>query len=106
MANEYFNHLDHSGRRMDWYQRPELCLGSYEILATKQYCKVCYFFIQFLQFHLSFFQDEKLPEPPAFIFMIDVSYNSIRSGLVEYICRILKTDLLNYLPKFVNHFSF
>ena len=42
VPNEYFNHLDHSGRRMDWFQRPELCLGSYEILATKQYCKVCY----------------------------------------------------------------
>jgi protein transport protein SEC24 len=33
--------------------------------------------------------------------MIDVSYNSVRSGLVEYICHILKNDLLNYLPKFV-----
>ncbi|CAM4786840.1 unnamed protein product [Rotaria magnacalcarata] len=82
VPNEYFNHLDHSGRRMDWYQRPELCIGSYEILATKQYCK-----------------DEKWPEPPAFIFMIDVSYNSVRSGLVEYICHILKNDLLDYLPK-------
>jgi hypothetical protein len=40
VPTEYFNHLDHSGRRMDWFQRPELCLGSYEILATKQYCKV------------------------------------------------------------------
>ncbi|UJR33555.1 hypothetical protein I4U23_020996 [Adineta vaga] len=82
VANEYFNHLDHSGRRTDWYQRPELCLGSYEIVATKQYCK-----------------DEKWPEPPAFIFMIDVSFNSVRSGLVDYICHILKTDLLDYLPK-------
>ncbi|CAF1439646.1 unnamed protein product [Rotaria sp. Silwood1] len=82
VPTEYFTHLDHSGRRMDWYQRPELCLGSYEILATKQYCK-----------------DEKWPEPPAFIFMIDVSYSSVRSGLVEYICHILKTELLNYLPK-------
>ncbi|CAF3667529.1 unnamed protein product [Rotaria sp. Silwood1] len=43
--------------------------------------------------------DEKWPEPPAFIFMIDVSYSSVRSGLVEYICHILKTELLNYLPK-------
>ena len=40
VPTEYFNHLDHNGRRMDWYSRPELCLGSYEILATKQYCKV------------------------------------------------------------------
>ncbi|CAF0727210.1 unnamed protein product [Adineta ricciae] len=82
VVNEYFNHLDHTGRRTDCYQRPELCLGSYEVAATKQYCK-----------------DEKWPEPPAFIFMIDVSYNSVRSGLVDYICHILKTDLLDYLPK-------
>jgi hypothetical protein len=41
VPNEYFHHLDHSGRRVDWHQRPELCLGSYEISATKQYCKVC-----------------------------------------------------------------
>ena len=34
--------------------------------------------------------------------MIDVSYNSVRSGLVEYICHILKTELLDYLPKFVD----
>jgi len=88
---------------MDWYQRPELCLGSYEILATKQYCKVCdYSSIFFSEFFISLFQDEKWPEPPAFIFMIDVSYNSVRSGLVEYICHILKNELLNYLPKFVD----
>lgn len=54
---------------------------------------------------LIFFQDEKWPEPPAFLFMIDASYNSVRSGLLDYICHILKTDLLDYLPKFVKHFS-
>lgn len=38
---EYFNHLDHTGRRVDAYDRPELCLGAYEFVATKDYCKVC-----------------------------------------------------------------
>jgi protein transport protein SEC24 len=103
VPTEYFNHLDHSGRRVDWYQRPELCLGSYEILATKQYCKVWDFFSSNSSVSLIFFlEDEKWPESPAFIFMIDVSYNSVRSGLVEYICHILKNDLLDYLPKFVD----
>lgn len=40
VPTEYFNHLDHTGRRIDYYQRPELCLGAYEIAATKKYCKV------------------------------------------------------------------
>ncbi len=40
---EYFNHLDHTGRRVDAYDRPELCLGTYEFAATKDYCKVSVF---------------------------------------------------------------
>jgi hypothetical protein len=39
---EYFQHLDHTGQRMDRYERPELILGTYEFLATKEYCTVCY----------------------------------------------------------------
>ena len=42
---EYFAHLDHTGRRVDCYDRPELCLGSYEFVATKDYCKVKEFFL-------------------------------------------------------------
>lgn len=36
----YFQHLDHIGRRIDHYERPELSLGSYEYVATLDYCKV------------------------------------------------------------------
>lgn len=36
----YFQHLDHMGRRVDFYERPELSLGSYEFVATMDYCKV------------------------------------------------------------------
>lgn len=36
----YFQHLDHMGRRGDFYERPELSLGSYEFVATLDYCKV------------------------------------------------------------------
>uniref|UniRef100_K1QNY7 Transport protein Sec24C n=1 Tax=Magallana gigas TaxID=29159 RepID=K1QNY7_MAGGI len=79
---EYFAHLDHTGRRIDTYDRPELCLGSYEFVATKDYCK-----------------NGALPNAPAFIFMIDVSYNSIKSGLVHLICERLKEDILVNLPK-------
>ncbi|NXN97562.1 SC24C protein, partial [Rhinopomastus cyanomelas] len=77
----YFQHLDHTGKRVDFYDRPELSLGSYEFLATVEYCK-----------------NNKFPSPPAFIFMIDVSYNAVKSGLVRLICEELKS-LLDYLPR-------
>uniref|UniRef100_H3D180 SEC24 homolog D, COPII coat complex component n=1 Tax=Tetraodon nigroviridis TaxID=99883 RepID=H3D180_TETNG len=77
----YFQHLDHMGRRVDFYERPELSLGSYEFVATLDYCK-----------------NNKPPNPPAYIFMIDVSYSNIKSGLVKLICGELKT-LLQNLPR-------
>ncbi|XP_060102849.1 protein transport protein Sec24D [Heteronotia binoei] len=77
----YFQHLDHIGRRIDHYERPELSLGSYEYVATLDYCK-----------------NNKIPQPPAYIFMIDVSYSNIKSGLVKLICEELKT-VLDRLPR-------
>uniref|UniRef100_A0A671YUB0 SEC24 homolog D, COPII coat complex component n=1 Tax=Sparus aurata TaxID=8175 RepID=A0A671YUB0_SPAAU len=77
----YFQHLDHMGRRVDFYERPELSRGSYEFAATMDYCK-----------------NNKPPNPPAYIFMIDVSYSNIKSGLVKLICDELKT-LLEDLPR-------
>uniref|UniRef100_A0A672LEV8 Protein transport protein Sec24C-like n=1 Tax=Sinocyclocheilus grahami TaxID=75366 RepID=A0A672LEV8_SINGR len=35
----YFQHLDHTGKRVDCYDRPELSMGSYEFTATVDYCK-------------------------------------------------------------------
>ncbi|XP_067847023.1 protein transport protein Sec24D-like isoform X2 [Heptranchias perlo] len=77
----YFQHLDHIGRRVDHYNKPELSLGSYEFVATLDYCK-----------------NSKPPNPPAFIFMIDVSYSNIKIGCVKLICEELKT-LLDKLPR-------
>ncbi|XP_074084413.1 protein transport protein Sec24D isoform X2 [Macrotis lagotis] len=77
----YFQHLDHVGRRLDHYERPELSLGSYEYVATLDYCR-----------------NNKAPSPPAYIFMIDVSYSNVKNGLVRLICEELKTILEN-LPK-------
>ncbi|XP_066549901.1 protein transport protein Sec24C isoform X1 [Amia ocellicauda] len=78
---QYFQHLDHTGKRVDCYDRPELSMGSYEFKATVDYCK-----------------NNKIPQPPSFIFLIDVSYNAVKSGLVRLICEELKT-LLDYLPR-------
>ncbi|CAM4711389.1 hypothetical protein PO909_012523 [Leuciscus waleckii] len=77
----YFQHLDHTGKRVDCYDRPELSMGSYEFMATVDYCK-----------------NNKIPQPPAFIFLIDVSYNAVKNGMVGIVCQELKT-LLDYLPR-------
>jgi protein transport protein SEC24 len=47
---------------------------------------------------LASLQKNKPPSPPAFIFMIDVSYSNIKNGLVKLICEELKTALKR-LPK-------
>lgn len=44
-------------------------------------------------------QNNELPKEPAYIFMIDVSYNSIKSGLVNLVCSRLKDEILVNLPK-------
>uniref|UniRef100_F6XHQ2 Protein transport protein Sec24C n=1 Tax=Ciona intestinalis TaxID=7719 RepID=F6XHQ2_CIOIN len=79
--HSYFDHLDHMNHRVDKYRRPELCRGSYEFIATKDYCR-----------------NDKFPLSPAFIFAIDVSYNAMKSGYVDLLCRQLHT-LLDTLPK-------
>ncbi len=82
VPQEYFNHLDHMGKRVDYYDRPEFCCGSYEFVATKDYCR-----------------NQTLPLPPAFIFMIDVSVNSVRSGLLHVLCPYIKNVILPNLPR-------
>lgn len=77
---EYFQHLDHTGQRMDRYERPELILGTYEFMATKDYCR-----------------NNIFPKPPAIIFVIDVSYNNVKSGLVNLLCAQMK-DIIKNLP--------
>ncbi|XP_046852645.1 protein transport protein Sec24D-like isoform X2 [Xenia sp. Carnegie-2017] len=81
VPQEYFSHLDHQGLRVDMYQRPELCLGSYEFLATTDYCK-----------------NQKPTQPPAYIFMIEASYQSIQSGMLRILVREIPA-LLERLPK-------
>ncbi|XP_058120150.1 protein transport protein Sec24C [Anopheles ziemanni] len=76
----YFQHLDHTGQRMDKYERPELVLGTYEFVATKEYCR-----------------NNTPPKAPAMVFLIDVSYNNVKSGLVALLCAQLK-NIIRHLP--------
>jgi len=81
---EYFQHLDHTGRRVDHYQRPELCLGTYECMATKDYCR-----------------ESTEPKVPVVLFAIDVSYPMMKEGIVQMICSNMK-DMLKHLPRDMN----
>jgi len=45
-------------------------------------------------------QDGVLPIPPAYIFMIDVSYQSVKSGLVDLLCARIRS-VLSDLPRYV-----
>merc|ERR1712223_1858114 len=80
VPQEYFQHLDHTGMRMDKYERPELCLGTYDMIATKDYCR-----------------DSRFPSPPGILFAIDVSYPMIKEGIVSLVCQNMK-DILRSLP--------
>lgn len=51
---------------------------------------------------LFLYQNNKPASPPAYIFMIDVSYANIKSGLVRLICEELKT-LLDNLPRYTHN---
>ncbi|KAK9729542.1 COPII coat Sec23p-Sfb3p heterodimer component [Basidiobolus ranarum] len=64
VPEEYFCNLDMNGRRLDIETRPELRFGSVEFVATKDYCN-------------------RPPVPASFIFAIDVSWNSIQSGMLH-----------------------
>jgi protein transport protein SEC24 len=80
VLQEYFCHLDHSGVRIDAASRPELTYGSVEYVATADYCK-----------------DGRLPKPPAYIFLIDVSAASVNSGLLPLLSQNILT-VLERLP--------
>lgn len=65
---------------MDRFERPELILGTYEFVATADYCR-----------------NNTLPKPPAIIFLIDVSYNNVKSGLVHLLCSQMN-EIIQNLP--------
>jgi hypothetical protein len=84
------------------FEISELCLGTYECVATTDYCR-----------------DSKEPNTPAILFAIDVSYPMIKEGVVQLICANIKSMLaelprdphcdkvtaLSFLCSFVNNFA-
>jgi len=64
---EYYAPLDHSGVRVDRLQRPELMMGTVEFLVPKEYWS-------------------KEPVGLRWLFLIDVSQESVNRGFLEGVC--------------------
>lgn len=73
---QYINSMQQYGR-----VPAEMALGAYEIVATKEYCR-----------------NNTLPNPPAVVFVIDVSYNAIKNGLVQTVCDNIM-DIIDAMPR-------
>jgi len=67
----YFSSLDESGKRMDRFQRPELCKGAVEYIAPGEYMV-------------------RPPQPPVFMFVIDVSYTAVVTGMLDTVVATIK----------------
>lgn len=65
VSAEYFQPVDSSGRRIDWHQRPELAFGTYDIAVPSEYWK----------------DPEVPPSPLHYLFIIDVTQDSVKRGL-------------------------
>lgn len=81
VPREYFCHMDGQGSRADRYQRAELCCGTYEYIATAEYCR-----------------EKILPKEPAFIFVLEMTQLMMQRGIIPLLCQNMK-DILQHLPK-------
>ena len=71
--------MDHTGRRHDIQSRPELLYGTVEYKATAIY-------------------SAKAPSPASYLFVIDVSYSAVKSGVVSAAAQSIR-DVLDHFPK-------
>ncbi|RMZ56193.1 hypothetical protein APUTEX25_002383 [Auxenochlorella protothecoides] len=71
---EYFSALDGAGRRLDLADRPELRAGAVEYVAPQEYMV-------------------RAPQPPAYVFVLDVSFAAVSSGLLASVCATIRASL-------------
>uniref|UniRef100_A0A7S4QMV4 Uncharacterized protein n=1 Tax=Alexandrium monilatum TaxID=311494 RepID=A0A7S4QMV4_9DINO len=69
--DSYFASLDQAGKRMDRFERPELCRGAVEYIAPAEYMV-------------------RPPQPPVFMFVIDVSYTAVVTGMLDTVVSAIK----------------
>ncbi|XP_059451027.1 protein transport protein SEC24 C-like [Corylus avellana] len=76
---EYHCNLGPDGRRRDADERPELCRGTVEFVATKEYMV-------------------RDPMPAVYFFLIDVSMNAIQTGATAAACSAI-SQVISDLPE-------
>nr|CAG4709772.1 unnamed protein product [Naegleria fowleri] len=74
VPKRYYSPTDMNGVRQDFFERPELTNGVYEYLAPQEYMS-------------------RPPQPPAYLFLIDSSFNSINGGLFQASVKAIKNCL-------------
>lgn len=77
VSNEYYSPLEGNTRK-DINERPELTRGTVEVVAPQEYMV-------------------RPPQPPVYMFVIDVSYNAVASGMVQKTCETI-LQMLDNLP--------
>jgi len=78
VPDSYFCNLDHTGKRHDIQSRPELLHGSVEFKATSVY-------------------QEKSPQFASYLFVIDVTYLAVKSGVVAAASQAIR-EVLDLFP--------
>ncbi|KAM7280123.1 hypothetical protein ACFE04_007257 [Oxalis oulophora] len=76
---DYLCNLGPDGRRRDADERPELCKGTVEFVATREYMV-------------------RDPMPAVYFFLIDVSMNAIQTGATAAACSAI-SQVINDLPE-------
>ncbi|XP_039028575.1 protein transport protein Sec24-like At4g32640 [Hibiscus syriacus] len=77
--HEYQCNLGPDGRRRDAHERPELCRGTVEFVATKEYMM-------------------RDPMPAVYFFLIDVSRNAVQTGATAAACAAI-SQVIADLPE-------
>ena len=74
VPSEYVCELDSEGNRRDRMQRPELHMGAVEFVAAQEYMV-------------------RPPQPPVFMFLVEVSYNAVASGMLRCVAATIQHTL-------------
>lgn len=74
---EYFQPIDVSNKRIDWLSRPELALGTYDMIVPKEYWK----------------DEDVEPSPLCHLVLIDVSRSAIKKELPKLAVEALRSAL-------------